>query len=74
MEAHDAAEDIGTFDVRRMLADDDSVFAVGSFGARAKPDGREWSTEFVHHLTIGAGGLRHWEAFFDTAAAGDART
>ncbi|MBA2634069.1 MAG: nuclear transport factor 2 family protein [Chloroflexi bacterium] len=73
MDAHEAAEEILTFEVRRMLAEADTVLVLGDFKGRAKPDGREWSTRFVHHLTITDGLLRHWEAFFDTAAAIDAR-
>ena len=73
MDVHDAAEEILSFKVRWMAEDGDSVFVLGEFGGRAKPDGREWSTAFVHHLTVTDGLLRQWEAFFDTAAAVDAR-
>ena len=73
LDAHDAAEEILEFEVRRMVADGDTVIAIGHFAGRAKPDGREWSTEFVHELTITDGRLRRWEAFFDTAAAVAAR-
>lgn len=73
MDAHDAAEEILAFEVNRMVAEGDTIFVLGSFAGRAKPDGREWSTQFVHHLTVTDGQLRLWEAFFDTAAAVDAR-
>ena len=73
LETHDAAEEILTFEVHQMLADGDTVFVLGDFTGRAKPNGGEWSTRFVHHLTITDGFLRRWEAFFDTAAAIDAR-
>ena len=73
LDAHDAAEEILEFEVRRMVADGDTVIALGHFVGRAKPGGGEWSTDFVHHLTIVDGRLRRWEAFFDTAAAVAAR-
>ena len=73
MDAHDAAEEILAFDVHQILAEGDTVFVLGEFSGRARPDGREWSTRFMHHLIITDGLLRRWEAFFDTAAAVDAR-
>ena len=73
LDAHEAAEEILAFEVRTMVAEGDSVVAIGHFAGRAKPDGGEWSTDFVHHLTITDGRLRRWEAFFDTAAAVSAR-
>ena len=73
LDAHDAAEEIVEFEVRRMVAEGDTVIAFGHFVGRARPDGGEWSTDFVHHLTITDGRLRRWEAFFDTAAAVSAR-
>lgn len=69
LDAHDAAEEILVFEVRRFVADGELVVAIGTFSGRAKPTGREWSTPFVHVLTIVDGRLHRWEAFFDTAAA-----
>jgi hypothetical protein len=73
LDAHDAAEEIVEFEVRRMIAEGDTVIAIGHFVGRAKPDGGQWSTDFVHQLTITDGRLQRWEAFFDTAAAISAR-
>jgi hypothetical protein len=73
LDAHDAAEEIVEFEVRRMVAEGDTVIAIGHFVGRSKPDGHQWSTDFVHMLTITDGRLRRWEAFFDTAAAVSAR-
>lgn len=73
MDAHDEAEEILRFDVERMIAEEDTVLVLGTFTGRAKPDGREWSTRFVHRLTMADAGLLRWEAFFDTAAATSAR-
>jgi uncharacterized protein len=69
LDAHDAAEEILAFDVTRFVADDELVIAIGQFGARAKETDREWSTPFVHLLTIRDGRLHRWESHFDTAAA-----
>jgi ketosteroid isomerase-like protein len=73
LDAHDAAEEILEFAVSRMIADGDTVIAMGNFAGRARPSGREWSTRFVHQLTFSGELLRRWEAFFDTAAALAAR-
>lgn len=72
LDAHDLAEEILAFDVHQMLADADTVVAVGSFTGRTKPGGREWSTRFVHALNFSDGLLRRWEAFFDTVVAVEA--
>jgi uncharacterized protein len=74
LDAHDAAEQILEFDVTHMIAEDGTVIVLGTFAGRARASGREWSTRFVHHLTISDGLLRRWEAFFDTAAAIAARS
>ena len=73
LDAHDAAEEIVEFEVRRMVAEGDTVIAIGHFVGRAKPGGGQWSTDFVHQLTITDGRLQRWQAFFDTAAAISAR-
>ena len=73
LDTHDEAEEILDFEVEQMVADGDGVVVIGHFAGRAKPDGGEWSTRFVHLLTITDGQLRRWEAFFDTAAAVAAR-
>lgn len=74
LDAHDAAEEILEFDVGRFVADDDLVVAIGTFTGRSKATGREWSTPFIHLLTIADGRLHRWQAFFDTAAAVAAHT
>ena len=73
LDAHDAAEEILDFDPRAMVADGDTVIARGHFIGRTRATGREWSTEFVHVLTVTGGRLARWQAFFDTAAAVAAR-
>jgi uncharacterized protein len=72
LDAHDVSEEILAFEVRRFVADGDLVIAIGHFSGRAKRTDREWSTPFVHLLTIQNGRLHRWEAHFDTAAAGAA--
>jgi len=69
LDVHDESEDILAFDVERLIDDGDTVMALGVFRGRAKPEGREWTTSFVHRLTIVGGRLQRWEAYFDTAAA-----
>jgi ketosteroid isomerase-like protein len=69
LDVHDQAEEILAFDVNQLIAEGDAVVAIGTFRGRAKPDGGEWATSFVHYLTITDGHLDRWEAFFDTAAA-----
>jgi uncharacterized protein len=69
LDAHDAAEEILEFDVGRLVADGELVVAIGTFTGRAKPRGSEWTTAFVHLLTIRDGRLYRWEAIFDTATA-----
>lgn len=69
LDAHDAAEEILAFDVRRFVVDGDLVVAIGDFAGRTKSTGREWSTPFVHLLTIADGRLHRWTAHFDTAVA-----
>ncbi|MDQ2673541.1 MAG: nuclear transport factor 2 family protein [Chloroflexota bacterium] len=69
LDAHDAAEEILEFSVARFVADGEVVVAIGTFTARAKGTGREWTTPFVHLLTIRDERLHRWQAFFDTAAA-----
>ena len=69
LDAHDAAEDILDFRVDDLVAGGDRVLGLGFFSGRAKDSGTIWQTRFVHDLTIRAGKLVVFEAYFDTAAA-----
>lgn len=73
LEAHDEAEEILALDIHRMLADGTMVVVIGEYTGRARPNGGAWSTPFAHVLAFADGLLQRWEAFFDTAAALDAR-
>jgi ketosteroid isomerase-like protein len=73
LDTHDAAEEILEFEPGPMFASGDTVFVEGTFRGRAKPNGREWSTRFVHQMQFDGGRLSHWQAHFDTAAAVSAR-
>jgi ketosteroid isomerase-like protein len=73
LDAHDEAEEILAFEIGQMVAGDETVLAVGQFTGRAKASGREWTTPFVHALTITDGRIRRLEAFFDSAVAVAAR-
>lgn len=69
LDAHDAAEDILEFRVDDLVAGADRVLGLGFFRGRAKDSGTIWQTRFVHDLTIRAGKLVVFEAYFDSAAA-----
>jgi ketosteroid isomerase-like protein len=73
LDTHDEAEEILDFEIGSMCAGTETVLALGHYKGRAKATGREWTTPFVHALTIGDGRIRRWEAFFDSAAAVAAR-
>jgi uncharacterized protein len=66
------AEEILVLDIRRMLADADSVAVVGFMRCRAIATGREYESDFVHLVTIRDGKVAKFQEFFDTYAAGEA--
>jgi ketosteroid isomerase-like protein len=72
LDAHDATEEILAFDVGQIVADGDSVLALGNFEGRSKATNELWSTSFVHVLTFEAGLLTRWQAYFDSSAAVEA--
>lgn len=69
---HDEAEEILAFDIQHMMSSGGFVFVVGRFEGRALETDQRWGTRFVHVLTIEAGVLVRFEAFFDTAVAFEA--
>ncbi len=73
LDTHEEAEEILAFEPDAMMVDGDTVVVLGDFRGRARATGREWSTRFVHVMTVADGKLRRWEAHFDTSAALDAR-
>lgn len=73
LDAHDRAEEILEFRVDETVAQGDHVAAFGLYRGRAKPDGSIWETRFVHLLTVEAGLIQGFAAYFDTAAALAAR-
>jgi uncharacterized protein len=73
LETHDAEEEILEFSPGHMVTDGSDVIVQGVFRGRGKATGREWSTEFVHVMTVSDGRLARWKGFFDTAAAVEAR-
>jgi uncharacterized protein len=66
------AEEILVLDIRRMLADADSVAVVGFMRCRATATGKEYESDFVHLVTIRDGRIATFQEFFDTYAAGEA--
>ena len=73
LEAHEASEEIVRFEPTDIATVDGAAFVRGRFEGRAKPHGSTWSTEFIHVLTVKDVRLLRWQAFFDTAAAVQAR-
>ncbi len=69
LDLHDDTEEILDFEPGPMAVDGDTVFVQGFFRGRSKVSGRTWTTRWVHVFDAPAGGLRSWEAFFDTATA-----
>lgn len=66
------AEEILVLDVHRMLADEDSVAAVGHMKVRATATGRIYESDFVHVVTFRDGKVARFQEFFDTYVAGEA--
>lgn len=73
LETHDEAEEILDFRPEEYIVEGDRVVALGYFQGRAKPQGRIWDTRFVHVVTFRDGNIQRFEAYFDTAAAVEAR-
>lgn len=73
LEAHESAEEILDFEPESMTPNGDTVMVLGTFRGRSRPSGREWTTRFVHVMTVRDDRLRRWESIFDTAAAISAR-
>ena len=66
------AEDIEVLDIRKMLADEDTVAVIGFMRCRALPTGKAYESDFVHVVTIRDGKVARFQEFFDTYAAGEA--
>lgn len=73
LDTHEESEEILEFTPTSMVSEGDKVVVVGDFRGRARATGREWSTRFVHVMTVGDSKIQRWESFFDTAAALEAR-
>lgn len=74
LDEHDAAEEILEWTPSDFIAQGDRVVVLGHYRGLPKPDGREWQTDFVDVLTVRDSKIVRFEAFFDTAAAVEART
>jgi uncharacterized protein len=66
------AEEILVLDIRKLLADGDSVAVVGFTKIRANKTGKVYETDFVHLVTLRDGKVSRFQEFFDTFAAGEA--
>jgi ketosteroid isomerase-like protein len=56
------------FEIRRLVADGDTVVALGLERARARPTGRLFETPFAHVWTISDGRVAAFEDHLDSAA------
>lgn len=74
LNAHDAAEEIIDLDASDFIAQANLVVVLGHYQGRSKATGREWETDFVHVLTLRNEKIARFEAYFDTAAAVEARS
>ena len=74
LEAHDSEEEILEFEASEMIAHADRVLVLGHYSGKAKTSGRDWETDFVHLLIVRDGKIARFQAYFDTAAAVDARS
>ena len=66
------AEEILELELKKFLADDDTVAVVGYTKCLAKPTGKIYETDFVHLVTLNNGKVIRFREFFDTYAAGEA--
>jgi uncharacterized protein len=65
---------ITRFDVETLIANSDSVAAVGSFGCTVAATGKPYATRFVHLWRVSDGKIAAFEDFIDTAAAASAHS
>ena len=66
------AEEILELELKKFLADDDTVAVVGYTKCLAKPTGKIYETDFVNLVTLNNGKVIRFREFFDTYAAGEA--
>jgi len=66
------SEDMLTSELRKFLADHDSVAVIGYTKCHAKPTNRTYETDFVHLVTLEDGKVLRFQEFFDTFAAAEA--
>jgi uncharacterized protein len=66
------AEDILVLEPKRFLADYDSVAVIGYSKVLAKPTGKIYESDFMHHAVIKDGKISKFQEFFDTYIAGEA--
>ena len=66
------AEEILELELKKFLADDDTVAVVGYTKCLAKPTGKIYETDFVNLVTLNNGKVIRFREFFDAYAAGEA--
>ena len=66
------AEEVLVLEPRDFLANTQAVAVVGYARCRVRATAREYTTEFVHLVTLENGKVRRFQEFFDTYAAAEA--
>lgn len=66
------SEDILELQIKKRLADNDSVAVVGFLKCRAISTGKIYESDFIHLITIKDKLIIKFQEFFDTYSAGEA--
>jgi ketosteroid isomerase-like protein len=65
-------EDVLIMEPKKFLTNNDSVAVIGYIKCLAKPTGKIYESDFVHHICIKDNKIYKFQEFFDTYIAGEA--
>ena len=68
----DSSQETLRFDPRQLIAEGDTVVALGSYQWKVKSNSREFGGDFAHVFTIRDGKIVAFNEYMDTAACRDA--
>ena len=68
----DSSQESLRFDPRQLIAEGDTVVALGSYQWKVKSNSREFGGDFAHVFTIRGGKIVAFNEYMDTAACRDA--
>jgi ketosteroid isomerase-like protein len=68
----DSSQETLRFDPRQLIAEGDTVVALGNYQWKVKSNGREFGGDFAHVFTIRDGKIVAFNEYMDTAACRDA--